>query len=186
MSENLRNFTRAVYAMDAVVRRVPDDAWDNASPCEGWTARDVVAHQSGVLVGLASIARTGERVFPQMPEDTSAPLDLWQASRDSALESLDQPGALHHEGGYWFGPMSVDELISVVQWDPVTHAWDLAQAAGIDHHVPDDLVELSMGRIGAMRDALAGMKLIGDEVEVPADAPVMDRFLGLVGRNPSV
>ena len=68
MSENLRNFTKAIYGMDAVVQRVPVDAWDNGSPCEGWTARDVVGHQAGVLNGVAQIARTGEMAMPVPPD----------------------------------------------------------------------------------------------------------------------
>ena len=28
--------------MTRVVEAVPDDAWDNPAPCEGWVARDVV------------------------------------------------------------------------------------------------------------------------------------------------
>lgn len=33
MSENLRHLVKNLYAMDAVVRRVPEDAWDLPSPC---------------------------------------------------------------------------------------------------------------------------------------------------------
>lgn len=184
MSENLRNFTRAVYTMDAVVSRVPNAAWDNDSPCDGWTARDVVAHQTGVFDGLAEIARTGELAFPQMPEDRSDPVGMWQTSRDALLSALDQQGALQHEGGYWFGPMSVDQMISIVQWDPVIHSWDLAQAVGVEAHVPEELAAQSLATVGGMRDALAKMKLISDAVAVAADASVVDQLLGLAGRNP--
>ena len=49
MSTNSRNYTKALYGFDAVVQRVPADRWDAPSPCEGWCARDVVAHASGVV-----------------------------------------------------------------------------------------------------------------------------------------
>jgi hypothetical protein len=43
MSTNLRAYTKAIYAFDAVAQRVPADAWDRPSPCDDWTARQVAA-----------------------------------------------------------------------------------------------------------------------------------------------
>ena len=185
MSENLRNFTKALYGMDAVVRRVPPDRWDQPSPCEGWSARDVVTHQVGVLRGLAETVRTGEMVPPAEPEDRSDPVALWHDARDEVIESLDRAGALQQRGTFWFGEMTVDELIAVVQWDPLTHAWDLATAVGIDAHLDAELAERSHDTIAPMREALARRKLVAPEpVEVSPDADAVSRYLGLVGRDP--
>ena len=186
MSENLRTFTKALYGMDAVVRRIPDDAWDQPSPCEGWSARDVLGHQAGVLNGVAHMAAGNDMILPTAPEDLSDPQAVWQAARDGVLEALDQPGALHHSGKYWFGPMSIDGLIGVVQWDPLTHAWDLGQATGVEAVIDEGLAQQSFDRISSMRESLAKMRLVGDEVAVPADADIVSRYLGLVGRDPSV
>lgn len=185
MSENLRNFTKAVYGMDAVVQRVPADAWDNDSPCEGWTARDVVGHQAGVLNGVAHIARNNEVVLPAPPDDVSDPVAVWNAARDGVLEALDVKGALRQEGPYWFGPMSVDDLIGIVQWDPLTHAWDLSRATGVEAVIDEGLAQISYDRISAMREPLAKMHLVGEAVPVPDDADIVSRYLGLVGRNPN-
>ena len=186
MSQNLRDFTKALYGMDAVVQRVPDDAWDAPSPCEGWSARDVVAHQVGVLDGVTHMAGGNEMILPAMPEDRSDPRALWAEGRDRVLAALDQEGALHHEGKYWFGPMTIDQLIGVVQWDPLTHSWDLAVAAGIDAVIDERLAQSSYDRISAMRESLAKMRLIGEEVAVADDADIVSRYLGLVGRDPSL
>ena len=186
MSQNLRNFTRAVYLFDAVVRRMPDDSWDNASPCEGWTAMDVLKHQCGVLDALAHIARTGEMQAPAMiDEDVSDPAARWGQTRDGVLEALDTQGALHHDDQWWFGPMTVDNLIAIVQWDPLTHAWDLARSAGIDAHLPADLCELSHAVISGMHETALKWKLVGPAVEVGADAGPVEKYLALVGRDPS-
>jgi uncharacterized protein (TIGR03086 family) len=185
MSANLRNFTKAVYGMDAVVQRVPDAAWDNDSPCEGWTARDVLGHHCGVLNGVATIAATNEMVMPEAPHDMSDPKAAWAAARDGVLTALDQPGVLHQEGSYWFGPMSIDDLIGLVQWDPLTHSWDLQQATGVEAVLDPQLAGQSYDRIAAMREPLAKMRLVGEAVDVPADADIVSRFLGLVGRIPN-
>lgn len=186
MSQNLRHFTKALYGMDAVVQRCPTDAWDNPSPCAGWTARDVVGHQVGVLLGAADMARGNDMTLPETPEDLSDPVSLWNAARDDVLEALDQPGALHHHGPYWFGEMSVDQLIGVVTWDPLTHSWDLGKAVGVDALVDAALAQHAFDTISTMRAGLARMQLVGEEVAVPADADIVDRYLGLVGRDPSI
>ena len=186
MSQNLRNFTRAVYVFDAVVRRMPEDAWAKDSPCDGWTGMDVLKHQCGVLDALAHIAATGELARPAaIEEDVTDPVARWGQTRDGVLAALDTQGALQHEDQWWFGPMTVDQLIQVVQWDPLTHAWDLAQTAGIDAHLPADLCEISHGVITGMHETALKWGLVGAAVEVPADADIVDRYLALVGRDPS-
>lgn len=185
MSQNLRNFTRAVYVFDAVVQRMPDEAWATASPCEGWTALDVLKHQCGVLDALAQIAADGEMHPPSMPdEDVADPAARWAQTRDGVLAALDSEGSLQHEGKYWFGPMSVDELISVVQWDPLTHAWDLGHTAGIDAHLPADLCDLSHAKVSAMHETALKWKLVTEPVDIGDDRDPVHRYLALVGRDP--
>ena len=132
MSLNKRNFTRAIYVFDAVVQRVPSDKWDNQSPCDEWTARDVLRHQCGVLQAMAATLKSGETVPPQPIDSAETPAAVWAETRDSVLAELDEPEILDREGKFWFGPMSVDQWIQVVQWDPITHAWDISKAAGIE------------------------------------------------------
>lgn len=183
MTQNLRDFTQSVYLMDAVVRRVPGTAWSLSSPCEGWTARDVVGHVSAVLTAAAEMVVTCEMVLPETSGDLTDPEVLWTRARTSILSAIDEPGALTREGTFWFGPMSVDDLIGVVLWDPLTHAWDVATAVGIDPHLDEDLASVAFDRISSMRDGLAGMGLLGPELRVPDDASAIDRYLGLVGRD---
>lgn len=38
MSRNLRDFTKAIYGFDAVVRRPPSTAWSDATPAERFLA----------------------------------------------------------------------------------------------------------------------------------------------------
>ena len=186
MSENLRSFTTAIYNMDAVVRRVPTEAWDNPSPCEGWTARDVVAHQVGVLAGAAETIRTGEMAPPTEPEDRSDPVGMWTAVRDDILEALDRPGTLQQQGRYWFGEMTIDQFIGMVQWDPLTHAWDVATAAGIEPAIDEGVAKRCYDTIAPVREVMAKRKLVAPSpVEVDAGADIVSRYLGLVGRDPN-
>ena len=95
MSTSLRNYTKALYGFDAVIQRVPSDRWDADSPCEGWSARDVVVHACGVMQAVEAMARTGENVSPATPDPVDDIVELWNSTRDDLLEALDHPNVLN-------------------------------------------------------------------------------------------
>jgi uncharacterized protein (TIGR03086 family) len=185
MSASSRNYTKAMYGFDAVIQRVPADRWDRDSPCEGWSARDVVIHACGVMQAVEAMARTGENVLPATPDPVDDVVALWNTSRNELSEALDRPGVLAQVGSYWFGEGTIDDILAFSVWDQLGHSWDVAEAVGLDAHASDDVAEASFAVISANADTLRGMGLMGDPVEVPADAPAMNRFLGLIGRDPS-
>ncbi len=185
MSENLRSYTTAIYGFDAVIQRVPDDRWDAASPCEGWSARDVVLHQIAVFDGVAAMARTGEMVAPAPPESVDDPRAAWAASRDGLLESLDHPDVLRRSGSYWFGTTTIDDLLGIVMYDPLAHAWDVATATGIDHHCSPEVAAAALVTIEQLAPTLREYGLIGEPVETGDGADPVSKFLAVVGRDPS-
>lgn len=184
MSENLRNFTKAIYGFDAVVQRVRPDQWDVDTPCDGWCARDIVAHHCGVLEAVTAMVRTAHVAMPETPDVGDDPVGYWNRTRDDILETLDHPGSLQTTGVFWWGEMSIDQLLAFVQWDPLGHSWDLARATGQDIHA-DEVVALSaIATIEPMADTLRKMGLMGPPIEVAADADAMTKFLALTGRDP--
>ena len=185
MSRNRRNYTKAVYGFDAVVRRVPDEMWGADTPCEGWCARDIVVHSIGVGNAVAAMADTGQMAMPETPEPEPDLVAQWGASRDRTLEALDRPGVLDQPGTYWMRLPTIDELLAFAQWDPLIHTWDLATAVGLEPFPAPEVAESALAVIEPMSDMLRSMHLIGDAVDVPADSDPMTRLLGLTGRDPS-
>lgn len=98
MSQNLRNYVTAIYGIDHVLRQVADTAWDLASPCEGWSVRDVTGHAIGVVSNVGSRCGYGELVdvFSDNPARIAGenPYASWYEIRQRVLEALDQPGSL--------------------------------------------------------------------------------------------
>lgn len=184
MSQNSRNYIKALYGMDAVVQRVPEDRWDAPTPCDGWTARDVVVHCIGVMNAVKTQVETAEMVMAEMPDVGDDLLGAWNTARDETLEALDHAGVLARQGNYWIGPGTVDDLLEFALWDPLTHSWDLSTAVGIDAAGSDELAAAAMPVIDGMAPLLRQMGHLGDPIEVPANAGAMSRFLGLVGRDP--
>lgn len=183
MSKNLRQFTKAVYAFDAVVNRVEADAWSNQTPCEEWDARALVEHQCAVLRGVADVARTGAMARPNPPEDMSDPVAAWTETRDSVLSVLDSAGTLGQQGPFWFDAATVDDMIGIVTWDPLVHSWDLAKATGQDAAMDEALVRASMATLEPMAGMLAKSGRTAEAIAVDSSA-VIDQYLGLVGRDP--
>lgn len=185
MSENLRNFVQAVHAFDAVVRRTHADDWQNATPCEGWNASDLLQHQCAVLNGVAEVARTGAMAAPTPPEDMTDPQAVWAETREGVLAALDQAGVLAQQGPFWFDAKTIDDMIGAVMWDATTHAWDLAQATNQPHCLSDSLVEACYQAVAPMSDMLVETKRTGPRLDAADDAPILDRYLALVGRQSS-
>lgn len=183
MSQNSRNFVQAVHAFDAVVQRTGQSAWQNATPCEGWSAADLLEHQCAVLNGVAACATTGQMAKPTPPADMSDPQATWRETRDNLLSALDQQGVLGQQGPFWFNAATIDDLVGIVMWDAVAHTWDLAQAVGQAHALDDALLQACYDVIAPMSDMLVETGRTGPVVAVAADAPILDRYLGLVGRQ---
>ena len=185
MTQNLRNYTKALYGFDAVIQRVPTSTWDFDSPCDGWCAGDVVAHACGVMDAVKEMARTGEMAMPATPEAGDDPVGLWNEARDGLLAALDRPHVINRVGTYWFGATTIDELLGFVVWDPLGHAWDLGQAVGLDPHLSADVAEASIAVIEPNADVFRSMNLMADPVDVGEGADAPTRFLGLIGRDPA-
>lgn len=184
MNEKLEDFIEAVDTFDAVCRKVPHGAWDTDSPCEGWTARDVLAHQCAVLDALAQIALTGEWTRPVKSAPPDDPLGRWDRTREVLLAALRQPGVMDREDKYWFGRMDMATFVSYVQWDPLTHAWDIGTATGVDPDLPPKLCAISYDLVSERADWFRRTGRIGPAVPVADDASIVDRYLALVGRQP--
>jgi len=184
MSQNLRNFTAAVFGFDAVVQRMPADAWDKPSACDGWSARDLLEHQCAVLNGVAEVARTQAMAKPTPPEDVSNPVAAWNQCRDELFAALDQPEVLNTEGPFWFNATTIDDMVGIVAWDPLAHAWDLAQTCGLDACLNEGVAASSLKTVLSMQPMLEETGRTGSMVDVAADASASARFLGATGRTP--
>ncbi len=63
-------------------------------------------------------------------------------------------------------------------------AHDIARAIGVDAALPPDLVEGLWDEISPNAETWRGIGVLPAAIPVPADAPLLDRLLGLTGRQP--
>src|SRR3954451_20904568 len=86
---------RSVEGWMATLDTVPDGAWDDPTPCRGWSVRDLVNHVVGEdlwtapLLSGATIEQVGDRF-----EGDVLGADPRAAARAAGREALDATGAL--------------------------------------------------------------------------------------------
>jgi len=178
MSTNLRQYTKAVYGFDHVIRTVSGNQWEQMSPCEGWNARDLALHAAGVL-RMVETAATGTPA----PEASGDPAAAWSAARDAVLAALDHDGVLHKVVPTPFGEMPIDGLIGILFVDALTHTWDLARAVGGDERLAPELVAAAHEGMKPLDAAIRGANFFADKVPEAVGDDAQTALLKFLGRK---
>lgn len=183
----------AADRMARLLEAVPDDALSGPTPCADTSLGVLVDHVGGFAQAFQAAARkdlgdmTSRPPAPSKPElepgwrariakDLTRLAEAW--SVPDAWEGMTQAGGVDLPGAV-AGRVALDEL--------VVHGWDIARAIGQPYECDDaDLREIE-GTIQQLRNGNDGDMpgLFGPVVAVPADAPLLDRILGITGRDPS-
>lgn len=178
MTSTLGAFTTAAGPWTATVHAVAD--WDVATPCDGWTARDLVAHVVGTEREFFA-----DRGLPlEGPVPGGDPVHTWDAHRASVERALADPAvpATGYQG--WFGPTTVgDAFGQYYVFDLYVHRWDLARAASLEVTFTAEELDRIEADIAAWGDALYMEGICKQPVEAPADADRSTRVLAALGRR---
>lgn len=201
---NRQRYLTALFGLDAVIRRVPSDAWDNQSPCEEWTTRGVVDHNLFVLRlirGMAegrdvAVRRTDDDgLFPAPVEGYSLaswlpfeamgpdddPVAVWGTELTATFAALDAVDPVVVKARSLFGHETLDDYLAWVFFDPMVHTWDVATAAGIEPVVDVNLADEALSYIREHEATLRQPMVLGDPVETDSDDP-LERLLAFCGR----
>jgi uncharacterized protein (TIGR03086 family) len=181
----------------ARIRATPADRWDAASPCEGWTARDVVAHvingHRGILAmvdGMPPIPADGVGISPMADAPAVEPgADLaiaFQRCRDDMHAMLTDPdrAATRLPGGP-LGPVPVEQAVDIIgSLELLVHTWDLACAVGGDEDLDDELVTRTHQALLSHYASLQATGAFQPSLSAPHNADPQAAFLYFVGRRP--
>ncbi|MGH9266696.1 MAG: TIGR03086 family metal-binding protein [Acidimicrobiales bacterium] len=180
-AERFRRFS-ATFAVR--VAQVPQDAWDNPSPCEGWVARDVVRHLVEWLPAFF-FDRWGLE-HPERPSVDDDPAGAWAAVGATVQAALDNPAVAERVAGDTpMGPISFAAAMEMIGTSDVfLHTWDLARATGLDERLdPDEVHRLYVG-MEPQDQLLRQSGHFGPRVAVPDGASEQDRLMAFIGRRP--
>jgi uncharacterized protein (TIGR03086 family) len=176
-----------------LVGGVPDDLLDAPTPCPAYTLGDLVEHVGGAASAFTGAAakdlgdatsqgpsgdasRLGDDWRNRIPRDLAGLAEAWRDP--AAWTGMTKAGGVDLPGEV-AGLVALDEL--------VVHGWDVARATGQAYEVDTASLDAVRGFVAqfsepGMEEARAG--LFAAVVEVPENAPLLDRVIGLTGRDP--
>ncbi len=175
-------YRRVAAQFEERVRAMPTDGWDQPTPCDGWVARDVVAHLVDwvpAMIGQAGIE------FPTM-DALADPVAAWTALDTTLQCALDDPDtATRRFDAGPAGERTVESAIAMlVVGDIVIHTWDLARAGGLAEQLPGDIVTEMLAGMQPLDELLRTSGHYGPRVIVADDADDQTKLIAFTGRTP--
>ncbi|HVA59204.1 MAG TPA: TIGR03086 family metal-binding protein [Mycobacteriales bacterium] len=181
MTDVQDRYRQVSKGFDAAVKAVAPHQWEAQSPCEGWKARDVVAHVVAGHRGVIAGVRGGESKPLGGDED---PRQAWEAASRAIDEIAADPEVLAKEIDGPIGKMPAGQIIGrFVSMDLLVHTWDLARAVGADERLHEDSVSHAYEALKPMDDMIRQPNVFGPKLEPPAGADLQTEFLYFLGRR---
>ncbi|MFJ9034399.1 TIGR03086 family metal-binding protein [Streptomyces sp. NPDC102274] len=190
---------------------IKDDQLAGPTPCPDYAVREVLAHLVGLTVAFRDAAAKKSGPTTDTPPNTSLPvlLDDWREvlprQLDALAESWRSPAAW--EGATRVGGVDLPGAVAglVALNEVQIHGWDLARSTGQPYAPAEASLRASLAILAPPPAAGSGESdgsdgsdaadgpagsgpapdgVFGPPVAVPADAPLLDRVIGLSGRRP--
>jgi len=191
-------FVLADQALDRVVQQIGDEQWDMRMPATFQssapansppTLREIINHHAyddawvpDMLAGHA-MDEAGRTKFDGdlLGSDPTAAFAAIVSAACAAAERLDDPERTVHCS---FGDYKAREYLWQINGFRGLRAWDIAKVIGIDPTLPDALVEGLWEELSPVADEWRQYGVFPPAIPVADDAPLMERLLGLTGREP--
>ncbi|WP_327308090.1 TIGR03086 family metal-binding protein [Streptomyces sp. NBC_01298] len=170
---------------------VPDALLTGPTPCPDYAVRDLLGHVTGLAVAFRDAGRKDLGPTTDTAPGTAVPAlpagwreelprvlgELAEAWRDpDAWTGMTRAGGVDLPGEI-AGRVAVNEL--------VIHGWDLARATGQEYAPDQAALNSSYAFLRAtVEEEGGGGGIFGPVVPVPDGAPLLDRAVGLSGRDP--
>lgn len=190
-------FVLADRALDRVVQQIQDGQWDMDMPATFArrdtdhvpTLRTIIGYHASddawvpdMLAGR-TMDEAGKDKFggDLLGED---PKVAFAAIVDKACAAAAQLDDLERTVHCSFGDYPAREYLWQINGFRGIRAWEIAKIIGVDPTLPDDLVQGLWDELSPVADAWRKFGVFPAAIPVADDAPLMQRLLGLTGRDP--
>jgi uncharacterized protein (TIGR03086 family) len=191
-------FVLADRALAAVVAQIRDDQWDVVLPAtfatrhrpEPPSLRELINYHAyddawvpDMLAGRTMEEAGATKYDGDLLGD--APVERFEAIvRDAcaAAEGVSDYDAVAHLS---FGDYPVREYLWQINSFRALRAHDIARAIGVEPSLPEALVQGVWDEVSPHAEEWRTIGVYPAAVPVPDDAPLLDRLLGLTGRDPA-
>ncbi|MFC0597356.1 TIGR03086 family metal-binding protein [Streptomyces palmae] len=183
----LTRYVRVLSQATGVVREFPVGRWEAPSPCEGWTARQVLGHLVDGQRQVASLI-TGQGPLAPLADPADAlsarkePAACW-LSADLRMRGLLETAEPAAEVMTPQGRLTVEAVLAAAVIEPLVHAWDLAESAGVGVTLDAEAVESCLAAIAPVAERFAATGMYAPALPAPPGADPQQRLLALLGRR---
>lgn len=155
--------------------------WTAASPCEGWSPGDVVAH----------IIETEREYFGQHKVDLGPPPSVatdpaaaWHTHDNGVRRLLADDALAERQVDGFFGPTTLGAMfLQVYGFDLVVHRWDVARSNGRNERFSEAELDTLEAAIAGFGDHMYAEGICKPALDVPTDADRQTRVLAAMGRR---
>jgi uncharacterized protein (TIGR03086 family) len=180
MSSTIEKYLRVAAGFSSRITECPDDCWSNPSPCDEWTAADIVEHVIGVHRG--QLAQIGADVSLNSDDPITS---RWQTTCDRFVNAMNDPELAGMPVSGPLGTVAFKQMAgSIVLHDLLVHTWDFAVATHQSTDLDNEAVSVALEKMQPMSDFIRGPAMFGPVVVPPVSASLQDQFLCFVGRTP--
>ncbi|MGZ8704823.1 MAG: maleylpyruvate isomerase family mycothiol-dependent enzyme [Aeromicrobium sp.] len=175
-------YKRLAHLFGNTVRSLVAEGWDKPSPCDGWSARDVLNH---VLTSEADIVSKVGLSIERSVDASVHPFGAWCEVRDAMQAILDDPekaGLTYESLGQ---PTTISDSVDrFICFDLIMHRWDIARAAGEGIVWDPQDIDFANEFLDSMGSMFYDYGASAPALPVPDDASDRDKLLGRAGRDP--
>jgi len=187
------DFTPATRLMASLVVNTSVEQLTYPTPCAQYVVGDLVDHIGALTVAfrmaadkepgdvgaspLGDASRLGDDWRTRIPANLERLADAW--GNADAWSGMTRAGGIDMPGEV-AAFVAIDEL--------VVHGWDLARATAQSFDADTDSVNAAFNfveQFSGPDDAESRGDAFGEVITLPDDAPLLDRLIGLTGRDPN-
>ncbi|MEV7001376.1 TIGR03086 family metal-binding protein [Streptomyces sp. NPDC093982] len=169
---------------------VTDEQLSAPTPCPEMAVRNLLGHLLGLSVAFRDAGRKDLGATTDTSPEAVEP-DIGPGWREELPKVLDELSEVWRDPEAWTGMTRAGGIdlpgavaAAVAADELVIHAWDLARATGQEYAPDPAALQASHDFLLASVDDPGRDSIFGPVVPVPAGAPLLDRAVGLSGRDP--
>jgi uncharacterized protein (TIGR03086 family) len=181
----------AVASTAVIVKAVRPDEADAPTPCTEWDVRDLLNHIIGTLWLSEALLSDHAPRHPMAPGGLPStdlagrdPAAAYAEASAVALTAASSGDTLTRVHTTPLGDMPGPALAGFTTLDILIHGWDLAQATSQPAALDDTLAAHVLAFAEQAITPGSRAPRIGPAVPVAADAPLTDRVVAFLGRQP--
>ncbi|MDT0389753.1 TIGR03086 family metal-binding protein [Streptomyces dubilierae] len=169
---------------------VTDERLQGPTPCPEYAVRNLLGHLAGLALAFRDAGRKDLGVTTDTSPDSALP-DVGPGWREELPKILAELADAWRDPAAWTGmtraggvdlPGEVAGLVAIDEL--VIHGWDLARATGQAYTPDPAALRVCHDFLAASVDDPGRGEIFGPVVPVGPEAPLLERAVGLSGRDP--